>query len=895
MTRDRGRGIAAGVRAATGASGVLLLRRARVDLALLLVLGVVLALVAACASIAPGVASGVIDAGARDAVTRAGSDADLLVDAPVGRPMAGASVITPRTALGLQRSVGAGLPEPIRRLAGRPTGVVVGPPTSATAEGGAGLLLRIGVVDPGVRLRVVAGRLPRAAGTAPVEAVLGRDAARTASIAIGDRIRYPSSVGPDVELRVVGLVEPRDAVARRVALDLPGLWKATPVLQSAAAGGFEVSALTTPEGALAAASAGDGDAWTGRVRVPFVGDRFTAALVPRVADAVETLAYLSGSLGDVPVDLRVESGFRPALEPFEDARGTAAAQLALALTGAVAVALAVAVLLMRLLVRRRRASVLLQRSRGASVAAVAVGALVEALVVSALAALVGIGAASLLLGRVDVEAALLVLAVAAPVQVVLAAVDAARVLRRTGTARAARGGGRAIAEATVGLLAVGAVLAVRARGLQPSAARGLDPLLVATPVLAAAAAALVAIRVHPVVVRGAARLAARRRGALGLIATAHAERSLTALPLAVLALAVGVAVGGVLLTDAVRRSQADASWQIVGADAHLTGTLPAGAEAALDAAPGVTAAAVGAQDLVELTGENTKDLATLLAVDDRYSALLARLPGGLTAREGRALRRLEPVPGVGAAVPALVSSDLADRSAGGPLELQLGARTVPLRVVGTLDRQPGGFGAPPTVTVPRAALLRASGGAGAAPDLLAVGPGAEAAARAIARAGTHVETRTGWRAEQQRRPLVGGVTAVTAVAAGVAEGFALVALVAEVVAGATRRRRVAALLASVGVRGRVARSLLLTEVAPVALGALLAGLVAGGTVAFLVGPVLRLDALTAGAAVVPAFSVPVLAVALLGVLPAVLIAIAAETITARRIRPASDLRTGDGA
>jgi putative ABC transport system permease protein len=859
------------MRSATAHLGVLLLRRARVDLALLVVLAVVLVLASAAAALAPRVLTGVLDAGAKDAVTRAGSAADLLVEAPVGRPRQGVAVITPQDALRLTSSVPAGLGSPLRRLTGAPTGVVLGPPVSAVSSHGGDLVLRVGAVGDGVRLRTTSGRLPSEAAGGRIEVVVGRAVAATASISVGDDLRFSGDSGRPVVLHVVGLVAPANAAARRLPEDLPGLWKASPVLASGGAAGFEVDVLTSPVGALATADRSGGDPWVGRVRVPFHGSRFAAAVVPRVADAIETLAYSSSALGDVPADLRVASGFQPALAAFEQAEDTASAQLALALTGALAVAVAAVVLLMRLLVRRRGPVLLLERSRGASVPTIVIGALVESAAVAAAAAAAGLGLAALVLGGRgpgDARSAAVVAAVAVVTEVVLTTVAAAGALRPAARGRPERSRVRPVAEGTAALLAVGAVLAVRARGLQPSQG-GFDPLLVAAPVLVAVAAALLAIRVHPVVVRGAARLAARGRGALGIVATAHAERSLSALPLAVLALSVGVAVGGVLLTDAVHRGQADASWQTVGADVHLTGSVPS------DRLPagrlGVTAAAaIRSEDLVELDGGGGTALVTMLAVDARYPGLLARLPEGLIATERRALVRLDAADASGGTVPALVSVELRDRVRGGPVRLRLPRGTVTLRVVGVLDAHPGGVGDPPLVTVSRAALAAVTGTGEEPTDLLATGPGAGRAAAALASPRVQVLTRTGWLAEQQGRPLV-----------------------AEVVAGAPRRRRIAALLATIGVRGRVPRLLLLAEVGPVALGALLAGLAAGGVVAFALGPVLGLGALTGGAVAPPAFSPVVLLVALLGVVPAVLLAVVAESAGAHRLRLAPTLRSGD--
>lgn len=97
-----------------------------------------------------------------------------------------------------------------------------------------------------------------------------------------------------------------------------------------------------------------------------------------------------------------------------------------------------------------------------------------------------------------------------------------RPVERTDAAGARPSRRRTVAELTVLVLAVGAVLALRGRS---TATGGVDALVSATPVLIGVIAALVLMRLYPLPLRLAARPAARTAGLTGFLSLARAGRA----------------------------------------------------------------------------------------------------------------------------------------------------------------------------------------------------------------------------------------------------------------------------------------------------------------------------------------------------------------------------------
>ena len=223
---------------------------------------------------------------------------------------------------------------------------------------------------------------------------------------------------------------------------------------------------------------------------------------------------------------------------------------------------------------------------------------------------------------------------------------------------------RVVAEATVLLAIVGAVVALRQRGASPGTSN--DPYVGTAPVLVAVAAGLIAARLYPLPLRGLLRLAAPRRSAVGFLGIARAARSRSGVLLPALALVVALAVialGGTLRA-AVTRGQVAASWQQVGADAVIRTTgsqqvVPPAAEKAVASVPGVTHAdaiyVVAPHDPLAANlgpGFGSTSIGVVVVNPASYAALVAATP--YPAFPARLLAKTGPGP-----VPVLASPQIA--------------------------------------------------------------------------------------------------------------------------------------------------------------------------------------------------------------------------------------------
>ena len=131
------------------------------------------------------------------------------------------------------------------------------------------------------------------------------------------------------------------------------------------------------------------------------------------------------------------------------------------------------------------------------------------------------------------------------------------------------------------LLAAGGLIVLHQQGLPSSG--GVNFYISAAPVLVAIPAAVLVIRLSPLVLRGLLRIAAARPGVTAFVGFARAARASLAamLPAFALVLALTVVAFGFMVRTAVLRGQAGASWQATGADAVISltdapGTADAG-------------------------------------------------------------------------------------------------------------------------------------------------------------------------------------------------------------------------------------------------------------------------------------------------------------------------------
>lgn len=218
---------------------------------------------------------------------------------------------------------------------------------------------------------------------------------------------------------------------------------------------------------------------------------------------------------------------------------------------------------------------------------------------------------------------------------------------------------RAGVDVALAALAVLAWLQLRQYGsaVRPAAGDptglGVDPLLVAAPVLGVLAATAAALRLLPLATRFGVRLAARRDGLPGLLGMWQADRRPHAGPVLLLVLAMATAVLAPAVASTWQQSQRDQAAHLVGADLRVSVTNPALAtadELAAGVPAGSSVMPVHRTGLVLPEGGQ----ATLLAVDSDQAPEVARLrpdlaPDGVAdtfarLREGRPALSGLPLP-----------------------------------------------------------------------------------------------------------------------------------------------------------------------------------------------------------------------------------------------------------
>ncbi len=598
--------------------------------------------------------------------------------------------------------------------------------------------------------------------------------------------------------------------------------------------------------------------------------------------------------------LTFQTGAIEALDRAVAQARTLVAVLAMFAAGPFGVAVAVLALGCRLIIERRRAALDLLAARGASGAQLRRLMAVDGLLVGILPAALGV-AVGVLVARLafpDVAPltpiALVAAAVLAlvPLVVVVAAANATRRGRTDASVRGSRG--RAVAELVVVLLAALATMLLVLRGAEGTPDAGaIDPLFIAAPVLLALVACIVTLRLSPLVLR--AVLAARQRGSgfVGVLGAARAIRDPTTGVAPVLALVVGVAfaVASGILLSTVQAGAGDVARAAAGADLQLTTARFADGDAeAIAEVDGVAAIApISVVRGAKLLTDNRMQrvllyLADRDALDEAQVGYPHAVPPDVDLGSGSG------------PVPLLFSPTAAQRAEAASATLKIEASAaeyagtaagiVPFATNDTWVLADISFldAVGDVSSVTQMILVRLEDGADAASVLSDVqdllGPGVE---------GTTAEQVL---ASLENDPSITGLR--TALLAGVALSavLAAVAVVVTLVLGGRSRRRVLALLRTLGAPPRAGAGLVAWELVPAVLAALVVGSVAGTGLAVLLARVVELRAFTAGVDEPALVADPVvLAVTLGGFLAATaLVSLIAVAVT-RRARIATILRT----
>ncbi|MFJ9950197.1 hypothetical protein [Kitasatospora sp. NPDC091207] len=782
------------------------------------------------------------------------------------------------------------------------------------------------------RAALVAGRWPGAGGGGgPVPIAVSRSAADTIGIHLGDVVDAGSSTAGDpVRAEVVGLYSAADPKDPYWA-DLPCPERAC--LEAATKRAWRTGGVvaTGTTDLIAPWGGGATDFW----RLPVDTGALRADQLDRTREEISS--YVAGSTGTRLTtltgreDLRVASEL-PELFGQAVARRDAAAPLAaVGPAGLAGVAVVVLCLAAGLAGDRRVGELRLLQARGGSRGGVVRRLLGEGAVTVVPAAVVATALMWWLLptprwwGSVVVALAVSLLALLGfPVRAALLW----SVPRAPGARR------RLVGELVVVAVTVAAVLEVRRRGVVPPGG-GLDPMLVAAPLLLALTGGLALARLQPVLVGVLARVVGRGSGVVGFLGLARAARGAggrprpSVLPLLALMLAVTTAGFGATVLDAVDRGRAHAALSAVGGDAVVgapTGAvLPPGFIAAAGALPGVrTATPVWWESEVFLLGADSGPTrVSALVVDPRAYAELSRTvgrgafdPAVLAGDDG----------GTDTPVPALFSTEVAKKIGGGSYRLRMpNGWELLAKSAGTLDGTPAlesstrrfvVLAGPSTARLPdlkRANLWVATGDiderqlkglmrelaparrGGGAPSTVA--PAAQASAEAEADAlpaGYLLRTSAARAAELANDPLQHSAGRLFWAAVIGAAGFALLAVLLTLLRAAPERAAMLARLRTMGLRPRQGLALIVVETLPQTLVAAVGGGVVALAAVALLGPAIDLSALVG--APVPAGLEPALLPVLfqvLGLAALVTTGVLAEALISGRRQISTELRVGD--
>ncbi|WP_457030346.1 hypothetical protein [Kitasatospora sp. P5_F3] len=763
-------------------------------------------------------------------------------------------------------------------------------------------------------LRLTAGQWPGGATEgAPVQIALAAGAAETIGIKLGSVLDGSAvGLGPQ-QAQVAGLYTVQDpsdvfwagegcALKACKNLRYMGPWEPPQAY-------WYTIALTGPEALSRMAGWGNGDEdfW----RLPVQVDALRAVKLRQ--NSFDLAAVTAGPIAARMTTstnrpgLRISTDLRLLIDTARKRQSAIDSLTAIGPAGAAGVAAVVLCLAAALTAERRTAELRLLRARGARTGGICRRLLGE----GALTVLPAAGLGALLAFTLLPTPRWLTATVAAGSVTLLALlafpVRTALLLRNpAGQARAGRR--RLMAELAVLAATVAAATQVARRGVAPLG-EGVDPLLVAAPLLLALTGALLLARLQPALIGLLARWARPRPGAIAFLGLARAARGSgprsrpSVLPLLALVLAVTCGAVGATVLSSVAANRTTVARHTIGADAvvsaQLNGSLPTGFVTAAGQLPGVeTALPVWTEDDVTMsTGNGGSVRVNVVLADPVGYARLAEVAG--RGRFDPAL--LTPVPG--RPLPALISSDLPE----GDFTLRLGGgEAVPIRTVGIADGTPALSGTAATNVVlpvgPAAELLPRLGG----PDKwLADGHLDDARLRALAeeflgppavgtRPGHLVRTSAGMVAELGSDPLQNSAERLFWVTVGATALFALLSVLLTLFRAGPERAAMLARLRTMGLRPRQGLALILAEALPQALFAALGGALTALGCILLLGPAVDLSPLV-GAEVPSGLrltAAPIVEQTLGLALLAALAVLAEAAVTARR-QITTELRAGD--
>ena len=604
-----------------------------------------------------------------------------------------------------------------------------------------------------------------------------------------------------------------------------------------------------------------------------------------------------------PVNVQVGSGLSGPLFTFISTDAALAVLLSLLFVSLTVIGLIVVLLGARMLAEYRRAEFGLMRARGASrpqlaqlaLAGGAAAAVPAALAGTALAVAVTPGYAEPLAWWL--AAVTVIVALAGPPLIALRWADtgeATEVRTLDLQAGGPAGARRWVTEGALVLLAVGGLIVLHQQGLPTGG--GINLYISAAPVFVAVPAAVLVIRLSPLMLRGLLRIAAARPGVTAFVGFARAARASLAatMPAFALVLALTVVAFGFTVRSAVLRGQVGASWRATGADAVISltdvpGPITPAEQRAIAAVPGaarITAVAVTTAALGSGTG-----ISVVSVSPASYAAMTAgtpypRFPAALLAEPAGGAR-------AGAPAPALASPAAAAQLHRRTAVLSTGIGKLPVRIAGTLSGTPAVPGGGSFVVVPDWAISRNA----AQPPTAVLITGAQlndkalaATVRRVIPAAT-ITFRSSVLAGLTGAALPHGAYVAFAEGGVVAAGFCVLVLLLSLVLAARSRALTLARLSTMGLGIGQGRLLVITEALPPVLVAAAAGAACALVLVPLLGPVLDLSVFTGSGAAVPvradlvALAIPAAGLIVLGV-----VTLSAQAIAVSRRGAASALR-----
>lgn len=785
------------------------------------------------------------------------------------------------------------------------------------------------LLDPAYasRIRLTEGRLPestadqvdwmRAMGFDPAtgqalaqpgaipttEIVLSADAAKTVGWAVGETREIGQGAGwarfgdgaHTAPLTLVGVFEAVDP-------DDPYWARAADVLRATVAynpdGGeyIRTAAYASPVqlDTLPQVTAALTTAW-----FPLRAETVDASSAPHLLAALSAFTSSTVSVGasSSPISLRFQSGVVPTLERAVAQNHGLTAVLALLAAGPVGAALAALLLGCRMIAERRRTALSLLTARGASRWQRGLLLAIEGLLAGLLPAAVGAGA-GWLLGRVlwpgtsgdpSVGQFVVPLVIGLLPAAVLA-LSGPRRRERADEAKPSRW--RLVAEGVLLVIAALATTLLIVRGAQ-SDDGGLEPLAAAAPALLAIVAGLVALRLVPPALRG---ILARRRtgtGYVGLLGAARALRDPVAGFAPVFALLVGVsfAVASGILLSVLQHGADDAARASVGADIALSSAhFDDGAAERVEAVPGVAdVASFSTYNSALLMVGTSQNRVDLTIVD---TTALARVQEGYpSVLDGVDL-------GDGSGDPRLLFSALTATRTRAAQGDDLSVLGVPARFAGS-SVMPAPFAPTSAWVLADAAYADRFADEYAPTTTILVRLDADASADQVVQVlrdelgpGMRATTVGERLADLRTDPIWPGLRLALTVGVVLSAALGAIAVVMTLVLGAPARRRLLALLQTLGAPPRAAGRLVAWELAPAGVAALLIGTAFGAALPFLVIAVVDLRPFTGGP-IAPAYTVEpgILALSVGGFLVASIGVAAAALALTRRTRAAAVLRT----